>query len=256
MFSTTAIFPALPSLEAPAMALAQQFNLPFTLTRQSAYEYLLVVTPDYVGLQRTEGTSLPWYIDFLSGKVNYRFRHTSLKSEALARAMGLKGNTHPRIVDATGGLAGDAFVLASLGFEVTALERSPIVYILVMDAIQRAQKNSQIAPIINRLQWVHVDAMAWFSQVKHPERPEIVYIDPMFPERKKSALPRQEMLILHDIVGADADADRLLMAALACATQRVVVKRPRLASVFAVGTAPSFALSGSSSRFDVYLTRE
>lgn len=248
-----AVFPTVHELEGPAAALAQQLNLPLTLSLQANYEYLLVMTPDYIGLQKRKGSQLPLYVDFLSGKKSYRSQHTSLKNEALARAMGLKGKTNPRIVDATGGLAGDAFALAGLGFAVTLLERSSIIYALVADGMQRAQKDPHAVVSVDRLHLVHADAISWLRQVKADERPEIIYLDPMFPQRKKSALPRQEMLILHDIVGEDNDADRLLKAALACATQRVVVKRPRLAARLVVDPAPSFSLSGSSSRFDVYV---
>ncbi len=248
-----AVYPALSGLEAAAAALAQKLHLPLVLSRLQAYDYLLVLTPEYIGLQKTEGTSLPLHIDFLRGKINYRAQRTSIKKEALARAMGLKGKTHPSIVDATGGLAGDSFTLVSLGFEVTLLERSSIISTLVSDAIQRAQKDPRVAPSVNRMHLVHADAIAWLQNLKIQDRPDIIYLDPMFPERKKTALPKQEMLILHDIVGEDKDAELLLKVALACAVKRVVVKRPRLATVLAVDIAPSFSLSGSSSRFDVYL---
>lgn len=249
-----AVYPTLPSLEATAAALAQKLSLPLALSRQQAYDYLLILTLEYIGLQKTEGTLLPLYVDFLRGRMNYRAQHTSIKNEALAKAMGLKGKTHPKIIDATGGLAGDSFTLASLGFEVTLLERSSIIYTLVSDAIHRAQKDLCVASSVSRMHLVHADAIAWLQDLKAQDRPDIIYLDPMFPERKKSALPKQEMLILHDIVGEDEDAEALLRVALACAVKRVVVKRPRLAAVLAVDVAPSFSLSGSSSRFDVYLT--
>lgn len=248
-----AVFPTLPELAEPAIALAQRLNLPFTLSIQARYDYLLVMTPDYIGLQKTTGSQLPLYVDFLSGKKRYRSLHSSLKSEALARAMGLKGKTNPRIIDATGGLAGDAFALAGLGFTVILLERSPIIYTLVQDGMRRACEDPQARVTVKRLHLVHADAISWLRQLKVAERPEIIYLDPMFPERKKSALPRQEMLILHAIVGEDRDADVLLTAALACATQRVVVKRPRLAVKLVADLVPSFSLSGRSSRFDVYM---
>ncbi len=248
-----AVFPVFPSLEPAAIALAARLHLPLASSRQEICDYLLILTPDYIGLQKTEATSSPLYVDFLRGKMNYRAQHTSIKNESLARAMGLKGKTHPKIVDATGGLAGDSFTLASLGFEVTLLERSPIIYTLVADGIQRAQKDLRIASTVNRLRLVHGDAITWLQDLTTQNRPDIIYLDPMFPERKKSALPKQEMLILHDVVGEDDDAQALLKAALACAIKRVVVKRPRLATLLGVSPAPSFSLSGSSSRFDVYL---
>ena len=249
-----AIFPVAPHLESAAKALAQQLGLPLALSQQASYDYFLIMTPDYIGLQRKASTSAPLYVDFLHGKMNYRVQHTSLRKEALAKAMGLKANTHPRIVDATGGLAGDAFTLASLGFDVILLERSAIIFTLVADGVTRAQTNPAVAAILNRIQRVHADAITWLKDLKASDRPDIIYLDPMFPERKKAALPKQEMLILHDVVGEDADAELLLKTALTCAKKRVVVKRPRLAEKLVRDPPPSFSILGSSSRFDVYLT--
>jgi 16S rRNA (guanine1516-N2)-methyltransferase len=212
------------------------------------------LTPEFLGLQKTGTKSLPLYIDFLSGKLDYRRHHTSLRREAIARAMGLKNHTTPYIVDATAGLARDSFILACLGFEVTLLERSPIIHALLEDAIQRAMQDAAAAVIVQRLNLIQTDAVTWLQALDREKRPNIIYLDPMFPERKKSALSKIDMRIFHDIVGDDPDADALLQAALPCATQRVVVKRPRLAASLA-GPAPSFSLAGSSNRFDIYLTQ-
>lgn len=247
------VFSADASLNENAKVLAERFHLPLALSAQECFDYKLILTPDYIALQKTDDRSSPLYIDFLQGKMNYRAQHASIKKEALARAMGLKNHTHPKIVDATGGLAADSFTLASLGFEVTLLERSPIIYLLLEDGIRRAKEDPSIAPIVNRIQLVHADAMKWLQGLAGRDRPDIIYLDPMFPERKKSALPKKKMLILHDVVGEDADAGMLLEVALACAIKRVVVKRPRLAEMLALSPAPSFSLLGSSSRFDVYL---
>ncbi len=248
-----AVFAADYSLSENAKALAERLNLPLALSDQESFDYLLVLTPDYLALQKTNDPSSPLYIDFLHGKINYRAKRASIKNETLARAMGLKGKIHPRIIDATGGLAADSFMLASLGFEVTLVERSPIIYVLLEDGMRRAKEDPHTASIVSRIKLVHADALLWLQELAKEDRPDIIYLDPMFPQRKKSALPQKKMLILHDVVGEDADASRLLNTALACAIKRVVVKRPRLAEILALSPVPSFALLGSSSRFDVYL---
>lgn len=240
-----AIHPADPGLHAQAETLAAQLKLPLTQNDEDAYDYLLVLTPDYLGLQKTAAKSSPLVVDFFAKDLQYRCKQLSIKKEALARALGLKKNTQPTIIDATGGLARDSFILASLGFEVEMLERSPIIHALIADGMQRAQNQ----PAIQRMQLRHADAITWLNTAK----PDIVYLDPMFPERKKSALPKQEMLIFHDIAGDDADAEALLARALACATRRVVVKRPRLATTLIATCPPSFSLTGKSCRFDVYI---
>ena len=83
------------------------------------------------------------------------------------------------------------------------------------------------------------------------QRPQVVYVDPMFPHSEKSALVKKEMRVFRDIVGDDADSAELLETALQTATGRVVVKRPRKAPTIE-GRAPSYQLEGKSSRYDIY----
>jgi len=230
-----------------ATELAKELKLPF----QPEADYLLLLTPDYLGLQNTHEKSLPRYIDFSSKRMNYRRENISMRKEILIRAMGLKSHTNPRIIDATAGLARDSFLIASLGFHIQLIERSPIIHALIRDAMERALQNFTLAPIVNRMELIQSDAIIWLKNLK--EKPDIIYLDPMFPERKKSALSKLDMRIFHDVVGNDLDADALLQTALACAMQRVVVKRPRLAKELS-GIKPTYSLSGSSSRFDVYIT--
>ena len=199
-------------------------------------------------------TKLP-VIDFLSGKMQYRARHASLRRENLARALGLKNKTPKKIIDATAGLARDSFILASLGFEITLLERSPIIFNLIQSAIDKAKKDPKTQLIMHRMHLIQADAILWLKKLKTEDYPDMIYLDPMFPPKKKSALSKQEMRVFHEIVGADADADRLLKTALTCAKERVVVKRSRLAKPLA-DIHPNVAMVGGSSRFDIYLTRE
>ncbi len=229
-----------------ADALAAQLGLPF----KSEADYLLLLTPNRLVLQYTREKSLPLFVDFVSGKMQYRRQNLSLRREALARALGLKSHTQPRIVDATAGLARDSFVIAALGFHVQMIERSPIIHALVSDGIQRALQHVETLKIAERMHLIQDNAIAWLQNLM--VKPAIIYLDPMFPERKKSALSKKEMRIFHAIVGDDLDAEALLQTALTCAAERVVVKRPRLAIPLA-GIKPSFTHLGSSSRFDIYL---
>lgn len=236
-------------LDSQAQALAQTLQLPFTRNTYD-FEYSLVLTKNHLGLVKNNDKGLPIFVDFLSGKLTYRRQHASLRNETLARALGLNHRASPIIVDATAGLVRDSFILASLGFDVQLLERSPIVHALVADGIARAQENSHVAPIVNRLHLIQTDAITWLKNCE--TKPDIIYLDPMFPERQKSALVKKEMRIFHDLIGEDLDANALLEAALACATKRVVVKRSRLAEPIS-GPSPSLEMKGSSSRFDIYL---
>jgi 16S rRNA (guanine1516-N2)-methyltransferase len=240
-------------LKPRAEVLAKRLTLPYVDDQANEADYSLLLTPDHLCLQDNHSKSLPLIIDFLSGPMTYRRQRTSLKRETLARALGLKNHTTPKIIDATAGLGRDSFILACLGFEVTLLERSPIIQALLEDGIHRAQQDPIVGPIAKRLHLLTIDTRQWLQTLPANEHPDIIYLDPMFPERNKSALVKKEMRIFHDLVGEDIDADELLTLALTCATKRVVVKRPRLATPLA-NLTPSFSQTGSSCRFDIYLT--
>ncbi len=201
----------------------------------------------------TETLVLP-EINFLDARLTYRREHATVKREAIARAMGLKTGVPTRIVDATAGMGQDSFILAALGCEVILLERSELLNQKLQQAMSNGKNHPAIASILARMALIHADAIQWLaSPAAHQRQPDIIYLDPMFPEtRKKSALSQKTMQSLQQWVGDDADADKLLPPALACATKRVVVKRPRLAANLA-GKTPDFKIIGKSSRFDVYL---
>ncbi len=180
-----------------------------------------------------------------------------LRKESLAKAIGLSPRDDPVIVDATAGLGRDSFILATLGFRIILLERSAIVHALLRDALRRAsldaQQHSLLVPVINRMNLIHADALTWLSATHL--HPDVVYLDPMFPKRKKSASVKKEMVILQDLLGNDEDSATLFNLALACTKQRVVVKRPRLANVISTACLPTYSIIGQSSRFDVYLRK-
>lgn len=213
--------------------------------------YLLVRKDNYLCLINPHDKhSKPFYIDFLSGKLNYRANQAGLRKEALARAISMKPKENPTIIDATAGLGRDSFVLATLGYQVTMLEKSPLIFALLDDALQRARASSP-DNACHRLTLIHADALDWLPANTTTSKPDVIYLDPMFPERRKSASVKKEMQILNDILGHDDDIKELLTISLACAGKRVVVKRPRLA----VNEHADFSLPGNSTRFDVYLTK-
>jgi 16S rRNA (guanine1516-N2)-methyltransferase len=156
------------------------------------------------------------------------------------------------VVDATAGLLGDAFLLAAAGFRVTAIERSPLVHALAADGLARALRDPRLAALIeDRLEVVYADARSWLdARAGTMDAPDAVVIDPMFPAKKKrSALPRKEMVVLREVVGADVDAAELLEAARKCATQRVVLKRGDDAQELA---KPDWMVGATTVRFDVW----
>ncbi|WP_369960448.1 class I SAM-dependent methyltransferase [Pseudomonas benzenivorans] len=192
----------------------------------------------------------PVRVDFVAGALAHRRQFGGGSGQMIAKAVGLQQGVRPRVLDATAGLGRDAFVLASLGCAVTLIERQPLIAALLEDGLARAAADAEVASIVARMQLLHGNAIelmgAWTG-----EPPQVIYLDPMFPHRDKSALVKKEMRLFRPFVGDDLDAPALLAAALALASHRVVVKRPRKAPVIE-GAKPGYALEGKSSRYDIY----
>ena len=206
-------------------------------------------------LQRTGFVKTgPVLVDFVNGSVAHRRRFGGGKRQAIAKAVGLHDAKHSlNVIDATAGFGQDAFVLATLGCNVTLLERSPLVCALLNDGLQRAAKEVDVAGIINRMHLIQQDAHSYLSQIESGKICDVVYLDPMFPCKKKSAASNKIMQYLQTLID-DNDADELLPPALLCARYRVVVKRPRIAPVLN-NTPPDYQLIGKRNRFDIYIVQ-
>ncbi|MFA0813719.1 class I SAM-dependent methyltransferase [Microbulbifer epialgicus] len=198
----------------------------------------------------------PVAVDFVGGTLAHRRKYGGGKAQPVAKAVGIRAGFHPRVLDATAGLGRDAFVLASLGCEVRMLERNPVVKLLLQDGLRRLQEASitdpELAFLAQRLSLNDdpVSAADWLAQQKEESWP-VVFLDPMFPPRGKSAKVKKEMVAFHHLVGADEDADALLEPAYKACYYRTVVKRPKLAANLG-GKEPTLSFEGKSGRFDIY----
>lgn len=238
-----------PALDQSALRLANQFGLPIASPDAKNYAYLLMVTPGRVVLNNMPSkSSKPICVDFLSAKLIYRQKNNH--RELLKKTLGSLDPSSALIVDATAGFGEDAFVLAHKGYRVIMLERSAVLAMLLQDGLARLYQSFSTASSIS-LELIHQDARIYLPELARKMAIDVVYLDPMFPERKKSALPRKEMEILRNLVGNDADAVELLQISLKAASNRVIVKRPRLAKSLG-DIKPTFSVSGKISRFDVY----
>ncbi|MCK2184764.1 class I SAM-dependent methyltransferase [Halomonas getboli] len=198
----------------------------------------------------------PLSVDFVEGKAAHRRRFGGGRGQLIAKACGLGKGVTPSVVDATAGLGRDAFVLATLGAEVLMVERVAAIAALLEDGLARAMADLDTAEIAARLRLAHGDASRELADLVAASdvTPQVVHLDPMFPHREKSALVKKEMRLFRELAGDDADAPRLLEAALDVATHRVVVKRPRKAPPIE-GPAPRHVLEGKTSRYDLYVHR-
>ncbi len=249
-----AVCPSVTELYDKAMRLSRKLSIPLVQSETEKYEFLLLCTANGLALTQTGEKGLgPIMVSFTSPTMTYRLKHGGGRSQALARAVGLKKGRQPTVIDATAGLGRDGFILAHLGCHVHMLERSPILAALLEDALQRAEQSEQTAEIIiKRLRFTQTDSRDFLQKLQQEDYPDVIYLDPMYPERTKSSLVKKEMRILRKLADDDQNAEKLLDIALQCATNRVVVKRPRLAETLG-DTTPSHAITGKTSRFDVYL---
>ena len=246
-----------------ALALTISENWGFPIAEKLVEGFYLQVSHNVLGLaDANEKKTLPVVVDFASPASLYRKAHGGGRKEPIVKAVGLKGadhkstdlkNTAPwHVVDATPGLGRDAFVLISVGCKVTMIERSPIVAALLDDGIRRLKiAYPELAERFTLQHGNSADVMQYWNG----ENVDAIYLDPMFPHKKKSALVKKEMRLFQQLLGHDPDADALLAPALALASSRVVVKRPNSAAVLA-GNNPSMAIESKKHRFDVYLRQK
>lgn len=220
--------------------------------------YIFLASSRPLSLMQLDADSvLSLNADFCSPTLNYRRLNGGGKQQMLARAVGLSTSARLRVLDTTAGLGRDAFILASLGTTVQMVERVPEVRALLESALAHARsvsasQSADFAQTISRLTLEAGDAVDYLTTLTTENRPDVIYLDPMFPPRRKSALVKKEMRVLHDLVGADSDAELLFDAACATGVRRIVVKRPRIAPALSDAT-PSHVFSGKRNRYDVYL---
>ncbi|WP_293766213.1 class I SAM-dependent methyltransferase [uncultured Aquitalea sp.] len=237
-----------------AARLAERFNLPL-LTRRPVEGYWLELGPARLELLTT-GKHGAVYAEFVEGAAKHRREQGGGRGQPVAKAVGLKGAKDvPAVVDATAGLGRDSFVLATLGCNVTMVERSPVAAALLADALDRAGSHPDTHDIAARMRLVHANAIDWLASLADADKPDVVFVDPMFPDTdKKSAAAKKDMQAFQQVIGDDMDSAALLTAAIAAARTRVVVKRPRLGAPIA-GVKPSAILDGKSTRFDLYVIK-
>lgn len=225
-------------------------------------DFLLHITIDKLELRKVEKklkksskNTLSISVDFAEGKTQHRRLHGGGKGQDIAKAVGLNKISEPKVLDLTAGMGGDAFVLASLGANLTMVERNPIVHALLKDALDRAKlkDDAELQSILTRLLLLKQNSIDYLNQLSELDYPDVIYLDPMFPSRHKSAQVKKEMQFFHEIVGEDLDSSEVFLLALNKAKKRIVVKRPRLAEKLVESIQPSFQITGKSTRYDVYL---
>jgi 16S rRNA (guanine1516-N2)-methyltransferase len=247
------------SIPGLAKSVAERLQLPFAEDgSQTAADKTHVLWVGIEGLALGPFGSKPaaaTRVDFLDPTLLYRLR-TSGKRQGIGKAVGLDKAAGISVLDATAGLGKDALVLAHLGCSVQMLEKSPVVHALLEDGLRRAlaDPEQQLDSALKRMQLFHGDARQWFEDIQQNKRPlpDVIYLDPMFPPRSKSASVKKDIALLQNALEEETDFPGLLAAARKCARHRVVVKRPGNKPGRDV-PEPTLVVPGKSAHFEVYV---
>lgn len=178
-----------------------------------------------------------------------RLKQGKLQQELLVKAAKIKGGQEPlRAVDGTAGLGEDSLLLAAAGFQIDLFERNPVIAALLEDALARAAVEPALADAVSRMRLHRKDSTQELPHLGF--RPDVVLLDPMFPQRRKSASVKKKLQMLQKLEEPCADEAELLEAALAAEPRKLIVKRPPKGP-FLAGRKPSYSLTGKAVRYDV-----
>ena len=200
----------------------------------------LYFTDDYLHIALKQ-SGIDFCVDFCSKQA--AFRQQQNNRELLLRALG----DAKSVCDLTCGFAKDTLVMAHKNINVTALEKNSIIFALTDNALQRLKiSKPELAAKINIY---NSDAVNWLAQ--NNKTFDAIYLDPMFPARKKSAQVKKAAQVLQ-FLNCNAEQTVWDLAVLLQYCKRVVVKRPKNAENLFT-QKPCFSVKGSTCRFDGYL---
>lgn len=268
-----------------AEALAAHLKTTLLHTTPDAPVWLSV---DAAGLSLTDGDQA-MRGDFT--KLQKRLQYHNLTHELLVKATKVKGRERLRVIDATAGMGEDSLLLAAAGCEVTLYEQDPVIAVLLQDTMRRALEEAALHEIVMRMQLVEGDSIDHLRKLSDAnmsldtqfgtqgdavghvcptptasdisatgsdetlKRPDVIYLDPMFPERQKSGLVKKKFQLIHYLEAPAENEEALMQAALAARPFKIVVKRPAKGPYLA-GLKPSYSLDGKAIRYDCYVFPE
>ena len=200
------------------------------------------------GLTLTDG-SLELCADF--SHLLPRIKQGAVQRELLVKAARIKGADELVAIDATAGLGEDSFLLAAAGFRVQLYECNPVIAALLRDALARAATDPVLAPIAARMEASEGDSLQALAEAGAAgSHPDLVYLDPMFPGRTKSAAVKKKFQLLHHLEQPCTDERALLDAAFKANPRKIVIKRP-VKGPYLAGIKPSHSIAGKAVRYDV-----
>jgi 16S rRNA (guanine1516-N2)-methyltransferase len=168
------------------------------------------------------------------------------RQDLLAKSIGHKKNVPLQVLDLTAGLCRDSFHFVCLGHQVLALEGNKDIFRVMHESLQQLPEDQRFS--LKNIQ------ASDFLNSQGAQEFDIIFFDPMFPEKKKSAKPGKESQLLQ-VLGQKHDPvleSTILTQARRLARKRVVVKRSHLAPHIG-NQKPSLILKGKAVRYDVYV---
>ena len=185
-----------------------------------------------------------------------RLKRGRLQQELLVKAARCRGVEAPVAIDATAGFGEDSLLLAAAGFTVALFERDPVIAALLEDGLARAVADPALAEAVGRMHFNAGDSMTYLYRAarrvlegKAPS-PDVVYLDPMFPGRTKSAAVKKKFQLLHHLEQPCDSEEELIEAARAVRPRKIVIKRP-VKGPFLADVKPSYQIVGKAVRYDV-----
>lgn len=228
--------------EEAAKLLSQKVNAP--ISAEPGEHLTLVLDED--GLTLT-GYGLSFRGDF--EKMLSRITKGRLPHEMLVHIAKTK-EEHPTAIDATAGMGEDSILLAAYGYRVTMYEQNPVVAALLRDAMRRASSHPELAEIISRMNLVEGNSIEHMKELEIS--PDLIYLDPMFPARKKSGLINKKLQLIQKLEQPCFEEEALLEAALALHPKKIVIKRP-LKGTNLANKKPSYTIKGKAIRYDILI---
>lgn len=177
-----------------------------------------------------------------------RLKQSNLQGEMLVKAAKLKNCSHvPLLLDATAGMGEDSLLLAAYGFNVMLYEYDPAICALLRDTVDRSRRIPELADAALRMTVFEensIDAMK-----NSGIRPDVILLDPMFPESNKTALIKKKFQLIRQLEKPCSNGTDLLEAAISARPCKIVIKRP-LKGPYLGGIKPSYSLPGKAIRYD------
>lgn len=223
-----------------AVSLANRVGAP--LVRKPGDGLTLLI--DGKGVSLT-GYGLSYQGDF-EDTMLHRVTEGRLAHEMLVHVAKTK-EERPKAIDATAGMGEDSLLLAACGYEVTMYEQNPVIAALLKDALRRAKKHPVLKEIVGRMQLVEGNSIELLPKLM--DKPDLIYLDPMFPPRQKSGLIGKKLQLIQKLETPCFEGEKLLEAAMKAGPGKIIIKRPLKGENLA-GKNPSYSVKGKAIRYD------